>query len=111
MLELTQWDRFVFSVSLVLTLVAAAVRLREGTSGEFREFRWVHRTIGVLALFYGAGYAAVLFGEVDRLVWSKFFTGVSIFAWLIVWIYPPVLARRIAKSIINQTVTQLDNRK
>ena len=111
MLELTSWDRFVFSVSLVLTFVAAAVRLREGTSGEFREFRWVHRTIGILALFYGAGYAAVLTGQVDRLVWSRFFTGVSLFAWLIVWIYPPVLARRIAKSIISQTAAQLDKGK
>jgi multisubunit Na+/H+ antiporter MnhG subunit len=98
-LELTLWDRFIFALSLVLTLVAAFTRLREGRSGMFREFRWLHNAIGGLALCYGVGYALVLLGVVDRLEWSKFFTGVSLFAWLLVWIYPPVLARRVAKSI------------
>lgn len=111
MLELTQWDRFVFSVSLVLSLVAAAVRLREGKSGAWIEFRWVHRTIGLLALFYSLGYVAVLSGVVDRLVWSRFFAGVSMFAWIIVWVYPPVLARRISHKILARTNTILDGDK
>ena len=108
MLELTQWDRFVFGVSLVLSFTAATERLRESRSGAWVEFRWVHRTIGLLAAFYCVGYLAVLTGVVDRLEWSRFFAGVSMFAWLIVWVYPPLLARRISHKIVTQTNKILD---
>lgn len=105
--ELDGWDRFVFTVSFCLTMVAATVRLRESRSGSWREFRWIHRTIGILAAAYGVGYLAVLFGFMDRLAWSRFFTGVSLFAWVIVWIYPPILARRVARDIVEQTAVAL----
>lgn len=98
-LDLSPWDKFVFTLSMVLAFAAAWVRVREGSVGMFREFRWLHKAVGVLALCYGVGYAAVLTGTVDRLTWSKFFSGVSMFAWILVWIYPPILSRRIAKEV------------
>lgn len=105
--EIDGWDRFVFTMSFCLTVIAATVRLRESRSGAWFQFRWVHRTIGLLAVGYGIGYLAVLLGFIDRLSWSRFFAGVSLFAWAIVWIYPPILARRIARDIVEQTAVAL----
>lgn len=107
MYEIDGWDRFVFTLSFILTVVAAAVRLRESRTGLWLQFRWVHRIIGLLAGAYAVGYLSVLFGVVDRLTWSRFFTGVSLFAWVIVWIYPPILARRVAHDIVEQTAVAL----
>jgi hypothetical protein len=104
---LDAWDTWMFSLSFLLALVASVVRLRESRMGAWNEFRWVHRTIGVLAASYSVGYLSVLFGYVDRLTWSRFFVGVSVFAWMVVWIYPPILARRVAKEIVDKTAEAL----
>ena len=96
-----------FSLSFMLASIASFVRLRESRTGAWSEFRWVHRTIGILAAAYSVGYLSVLFGYVDRLTWSRFFIGVSLFAWAVVWIYPPVLARRVANEIVDKTAEAL----
>ena len=96
-----------FSLSFVLAMVAATVRLRESRTGAWNEFRWVHRTIGILAAAYSVGYLSVLLGYVDRLTWSRLFIGVSLFAWMVVWIYPPILARRVANEIVDKTAEAL----
>ena len=53
--------------------------------------RGIHRArlhflqVTVLACFYWLGYLWLLMNPGGRLVWSQFFSGVSLFAWHLVW--------------------------
>ena len=100
---LDTWETWVFSLSFLLALAASFFRLRESRTGDFHEFRWLHRTIGILAAGYAAGYALVLTGTISRYHWSRFFVGVSLLAWILVWIYPPILSRKLSREIVDRT--------
>lgn len=55
--------------------------------------RGLRAAIGALAGFYFAGYVWVI-AHGDELLWSRFYRWVSVAAWVLVWIFPPVLGAR-----------------
>lgn len=53
-------------------------------------FRGLRAAIGALAGFYFAGYLWVI-ADGDTETWSNFYRKVALFAWVLVWVLPPVL--------------------
>lgn len=71
-------------------------------------FRYMRAVIGGLALFYAAGYVALVTNMVTITVWSEFFRGVSPFAWLLVWALPALYERNIYRAVQDAATPRPD---
>lgn len=91
---MTPLDTAIFAANVVLAFTAAAVHMWAAVHVPFTKDRRRHQGIGLLALLYGCGYVTVLTGWVPILSWSSFFRGVSLVAWVLVWIVPAMASVR-----------------
>jgi hypothetical protein len=85
---MTTGDTAIFVANLVMVILAVAANVVATLDDDPRQ-RPMWASIAALGVLYVAGYIWVL-NTGDPVTWSKLFRGVSIAAWPIVWIVPPV---------------------
>ncbi len=91
-------DEWVAVLSLVGASVSVVVNWWAARSGLFR-FRTVHAAIATISVLYVAGYVWLLFGNVDPARWSSVLRGVSLVAWVVVWICPACMSIRATREL------------
>ena len=91
-------DAWVIALNLVGVTVSVVVNWWAGRHGLFR-FRPVHSTVAALSLLYVAGYAWLLLTDVEVARWSSVLRGLSLLAWVVVWIAPAVVSLRASKEL------------
>ena len=89
------FDSALIAVTAVLASSAAVMNITAAVQGnQFR--RGVCAMRGLLATIYAVAYVWLLFHPARRLEWSRAMTGVSVTAWLLVWVYPAWQTLRLA---------------
>lgn len=91
-------DEWVAVMSLAGATTSVIVNWRAAHAGLFR-FRTIHAAIGAVSVLYVAGYLWLLFGNVDPARWSSTLRGLSLVAWLVVWILPAVISTRATREL------------
>ena len=82
---------FAWLVAVSAAGCAAHIWARRQTPPEMRQERRMDAAIAGLAAFYSLGYLVVMSGAVSILAWSRFFRGVSLIAFPLVWCAPAIL--------------------
>ena len=62
-------------------------------------WRFVHTAIAGMAALYSGAYLIVVGTDVDLQDWTQVIRGVSLWAWLIVWILPAIVRIRTTPKI------------
>lgn len=91
-------DEWVATLSLVGALVSVVANWWAARSGLFR-FRTVHAAIATISVLYVAGYVWLLFGNVDPARWSSTLRGLSLVAWVVVWICPACMSIKATREL------------
>lgn len=94
------WDIWLNLALAATAALANAYAMRYGSP----EMRPIRASIAALAAFYTFGYAWLISG-VDRRTWSLTLSKVSLVAWAVVWIIPPILAAR-AHTRMTRTIKE-----
>ena len=93
-------DLLILYVNSALAAVAALVNFLSGRVSP-SDWKPVRYFIAFFAAFYSVGYLVLALGFVPFELWSRFFRGMSLFVWPVVWITPAWLA--------GSLWTELDN--
>lgn len=101
-------DTAVFAINAAGALAAVVVNLVAAGRGGLTALRRLHVATAVLAAIYVAGYAWVLFGEPGIEQWSSVMRGVSIAAWVIVWVGPGVVSIRLNRRLHSAVQARLE---
>lgn len=91
-------DEWVAAVSMLGAVVSVVVNWWAARSGLLR-FRTVHAAIATISVLYVAGYVWLLFGNVDPARWSSTLRGLSIVAWVVVWICPACMSIKATREL------------
>ena len=94
-------DRFIVAVTCVLAAVASGVNVWAALRGPVA-LRPMNAARAGLAAVYTAAYIWLLINPDKRLAWSHTMTGVSLAAWVLVWITPAAIAIRLQRDIARQ---------
>lgn len=82
-------DHYITLTVTFLAAVAGGAALVSSRTGSIR-VRCYRRAVASLAFLYVGAYTWLLFNPEHRLGWSHVMAGVSIPAWIIVWIVPNI---------------------
>lgn len=101
--QLPALDEAVVVLNLVCVVVAVVVNWWAARSGLFR-LRTIHAAIATVAGLYVAGYLWLLgllplIDAPDPARWSSVLRGLSLVAWVVVWIMPAVLSIRTTSEL------------
>ncbi len=77
----------------------------------FREMAWISAWRAVFASVYAFSYLVVIFGFIDRLLWSQIMVGVSPFVWDIVLTKPAKMNRALREAIVDSGIVALEGRR
>lgn len=91
-------DEWVAVLSLIGAAASVALNWQAARVGLLR-FRTVHAAIATIALLYVAGYLWLLFGNVDPARWSSTLRGLSMVAWVVVWLLPAAMSVRMNREL------------
>jgi hypothetical protein len=96
-------DEVVVVLNLVCVAVAVAVNWWAARSGLLR-LRTIHAAIAAIAGVYVAGYLWLLglipfLDAPDPARWSSVLRGLSLVAWVVVWVAPAVLSIRTTREL------------
>lgn len=91
-------DEWVALLSLLGAVISVVANWWAARSGLFR-FRAVHAAIAAISLLYVTGYLWLLFGDVDPARWSSTLRGLSLVAWVVVWICPACMSIRVTREM------------
>lgn len=91
-------DEWITLMSLAGAAASVAVNWQAARVGLFR-LRTIHAAIGTISVLYVAGYLWLLFGNVDPARWSSTLRGLSLVAWLVVWILPAAISIRATREL------------
>jgi hypothetical protein len=91
-------DEWVALMSLAGATASVIVNWHAARVGLFR-LRTIHAAIATISVLYVAGYLWLLFGNVDPARWSSTLRGLSLVAWVVVWIMPAVLSIRTTREL------------
>ncbi len=86
-------DAAIIAITVVLAAIAVGVNLSAARHGPY-PLRAMAAARSALACFYVAGYIWLLAHQERRVTWSKMMTGVSLVAWVVVWILPALVATK-----------------
>lgn len=99
-------DTVVAWISVVLATVSVLVNcsaFHHGVPG----LRIVHLAIGLLSMFYVIGYVWLLTFVHDVETWSSAMRGLSLIAWLIVWVFPALTSVRLWRSMRSAVMSEV----
>jgi hypothetical protein len=91
-------DEVVTVLNLACVLGSVVANWWAARVGLFR-LRTVHAAITTVSLLYVGGYLWLLFGNVDPARWSSVFRGISLVAWVVVWVVPAVVSVRMSGEL------------
>ena len=101
--QLPMLDEWIAVLNLCCVVVSVVVNWWAARSGLFR-FRVVHAAIAAVSAMYVAGYLWLLgwlpgVAGPEVMVWSSVFRGISLVAWVVVWICPACMSIRATREL------------
>lgn len=91
-------EEFVVVVNLVCVLVSVVANVWAARVGLLR-CRTAHAAIAAVSGIYVVGYLWLLSGDVTGEAWSSVFRGISLVAWVVVWIIPALLSVKFSREL------------
>jgi biotin transporter BioY len=95
---MTNFDRLVVVLNALLAATAAVTNART-VIGNSEAMQRVRASIAAIAAVYVVGYGWLALYPETIVTWSKTMRGVSLIAWVVVWIVPAVVQRRSMKRV------------
>lgn len=96
--HLPAYELIVAGVSLALALAAWTLNTFAAYRSGIMWRPW-HAAVAILAAVYSAGYAWLLFSDVDPAIWSGILRNAGLITWPVVWITPAILARQQVQEV------------
>lgn len=109
-------DEWIIVVNAVAAAVAFGTNIVYAARTAHRAGRLLHAAIAVLAAIYSVSYVVLVSTDLQVVTWSSAMRGVSLLAWLIVWIGPSVerwrteRLARVPEGLPQQLVSEVKRR-
>lgn len=104
--NLSEIENFVIWINLILASISGLFAFKASRIGVFG-LRNTFKLVAGMAWLYSFAYSLLLISDVNFLQWSSIMRGVSIFAWVIVWIVPAYMSIHLWKQLEKNVTTSL----